>query len=170
MSCCRLDVARQLHIGLLCMCLACIAIFLLALYRPYILLLRRDSKAVAGLLSQLPSEVDVEGHVKSMVLGVTGANNTGGQSTTSSAAGAQSMWGSVKSKFGANPGAVQVTVDAYGGAGMYGGGQPGSFPAMYGYGAQQQQQVMPYGLQPPQQQQQQQQHYGSGGARGVGAW
>lgn len=40
------------------------------LYRPYIKALRRDTKAVVGMLSQLPAEVDVEGHVKSIVLGI----------------------------------------------------------------------------------------------------
>jgi hypothetical protein len=151
-SCCRLDIARQLHIGLLCICLACLAVFLLALYRPYILHLRRDTKAVAGLLSQLPSEVDVEGHVKSMVLGITSTANAGGQSVTMAAAGSQSMWGSIKSKMQGKPGAVQVAVDAYGGADMY-GGQPGSFTTPYGYGLQQQQQMamQGYGMQQPQQ-------------------
>jgi hypothetical protein len=165
MWCCRLNIARSLHIGLLCICLACIAFFLLALYRPYTRSLHRDSKAVAGLLSQLPSEVDVEGHVKSVVLGVTNTSNVGGQSAVLAAAGSQSMWGAVQPKLGGNPGAVQVAVYAYGGAGMYGGGQPGGFAAPYGYGMQQQQ--MPaygYGMQ------QQQYMSPGGGMRGNGAW
>jgi hypothetical protein len=169
--CCRLNIARSLHIGLLCICLACIAFFLLALYRPYIRSLHRDSKAVAGLLSQLPSEVDVEGHVKSVVLGVSNTGNIGGQSAVLASAGGQLMWGAVQPKLGGNPGAVQVAVDAYGAAGVYGGGQPGSFAAPYGYGMQQQQQMSAYGY--GMQQQQQQYRTGmppGGGMRGNGAW
>lgn len=105
----------------------------------------------------------MERHVKSMVLGITSASNAGGQSTTIPASGTQSMWGSVKSKFGANPGAVQVAVAAYGGAGMYGCGPPGGFPVPYGYGMQPQQQMTAYNLQ-------QQQQYSAGGGRGAGAW
>jgi hypothetical protein len=61
---------KQLHIILLVISLACMALFVMALYRPYARRLHRDSKAVAGLLSQLPAEVDVEGHVKTVVLGI----------------------------------------------------------------------------------------------------
>jgi hypothetical protein len=61
---------KQLHIILLVISLACMVLFLLLLYRPYTKRLHRDSKAGAGLLSQLPSEVDLEGHVKSVVLGI----------------------------------------------------------------------------------------------------
>jgi hypothetical protein len=67
---CRLGAVKQLHIILLGVSLACMVLFLLLLYRPYTKRLQRDSKAVAGLLSQLPSEVDVEGHVKTVVLGI----------------------------------------------------------------------------------------------------
>jgi ATP/ADP translocase len=56
---CRLGAIKQLHIILLVISLACMVLFLLLLYRPYTKRLHRDSKAVAGLLSQLPSEVDV---------------------------------------------------------------------------------------------------------------
>lgn len=66
---CRLESVKQLHIVLLVITLACLILFLLFLYRPYIKLLQRDCKIVAGMLSQLPAEVDVEGHVKTVVLG-----------------------------------------------------------------------------------------------------
>jgi hypothetical protein len=71
----RLGAVKQLHIILLVISLACMALFLLLLYRPYAKRLHRDSKAVAGLLSQLPSEVDVEGHVKTVVLGIVKTND-----------------------------------------------------------------------------------------------
>jgi hypothetical protein len=84
-------------------------LFVMALYRPYARRLRRDSKVVAGLLSQLPAEVDVEGHVKTVVLGIVRTN------------GAASMTG------------------GFGGMGAPGGmpsGMPGGMPpGAYGAGA-----------------------------------
>jgi hypothetical protein len=62
---------KQLHIILLAISLCALVMFVLALYRPYIKALRRDTKAVVNMLSQLPAEVDVEGQVKSIVLGIT---------------------------------------------------------------------------------------------------
>jgi hypothetical protein len=77
---------KQLHIILLVISLACMALFVMALYRPYARRLHRDSKAVAGLLSQLPAEVDVEGHVKTVVLGIV---RSSGAASLTAAAGAQ---------------------------------------------------------------------------------
>ena len=48
-----------------------IVLFFIFMYRPYIKLLHQDTRALAGMLSQLPAEVDVEGHVKAVVLGST---------------------------------------------------------------------------------------------------
>jgi hypothetical protein len=62
---------KQLHIILLVISLCCAALFVFLLYRPYIKALRRDTKAVLNMLSQLPAEVDVEGQVKTIVLGIT---------------------------------------------------------------------------------------------------
>jgi hypothetical protein len=70
LSCCRLEGVKQLHIILLAISLCCAALFVFLLYRPYIKALRRDTKAVLNMLSQLPAEVDVEGQVKSIVLGI----------------------------------------------------------------------------------------------------
>ena len=42
--------------------------FVMLLLRPYTARLHAESKAIAGMLSQLPAEVDVEGHVKAIVL------------------------------------------------------------------------------------------------------
>ena len=61
---------KQLHAILLVLSLVCLVMFVVLLYRPYSRQLHHDSKAVAGLLSQLPAEVDVEGHVKTVVLGI----------------------------------------------------------------------------------------------------
>jgi hypothetical protein len=71
---CRFESVKQLHIILLVISLACMVLFVMALYRPYARRLHRDSKVVAGLLSQLPAEVDVEGHVKTVVLGIVRTN------------------------------------------------------------------------------------------------
>jgi hypothetical protein len=73
-------------------------LFVLALYRPYARRLHRDSKAVAGLLSQLPSEVDVEGHVKTVVLGIVRTNGAASLTAGTGAAGGVPM--------GMPPGAV----------------------------------------------------------------
>lgn len=62
---------KQLHIILLAVSLCALARFVIMLYRPYIKSLRRDTKAVVNMLSQLPAEVDVEGSVKTIVLGIT---------------------------------------------------------------------------------------------------
>jgi hypothetical protein len=103
--------------------LACMVLFVLALYRPYARRLHRDSKAVAGLLSQLPSEVDVEGHVETVVLGIVRTN--GAASLTAGAAapgGAPS--GVPPGGFGA-PGAPPLMLPPPAGYNWQGGGPPG---------------------------------------------
>jgi hypothetical protein len=65
----RLEQVKQLHIILLAASLCCMLMYMLALYRPYLAQLRHDDKAIVGLLSQLPAEVDVEGHVRAVMLG-----------------------------------------------------------------------------------------------------
>lgn len=67
---CRLDAVKQLHIILLVITICCGVLFLMVLYRPYIKALHRDTKAIVSMLSQLPAEVDVEGQVKTIVLGI----------------------------------------------------------------------------------------------------
>jgi hypothetical protein len=66
---CRPEQVKQLHIILLAATLACMLLYMVALYRPYLAQLRHDDKAIVGLLSQLPAEVDVEGHVRAVLLG-----------------------------------------------------------------------------------------------------
>lgn len=64
---------KQLHITLLVISLVCMVLFVLMLYRPHIKRMHRDTKAVVNMLSQLPNEVDAEGQLKSVVLGITKA-------------------------------------------------------------------------------------------------
>jgi hypothetical protein len=71
---------KQLHTILLIISLCCGALFLLLLYRPYIKSVRRDTKAVVSMLSQLPADVDIEGHVKTIVLGYVKPADSGSKS------------------------------------------------------------------------------------------
>lgn len=73
---------KELHVILLVISLVLMVAFVLLLYRPYIKRLKRDSKMVAGMLSQLPAEVDVEGQVKQVVLGMV--KGDGGRSANNS--------------------------------------------------------------------------------------
>jgi hypothetical protein len=50
--------------------------FIVLLYWPYVKQLRRDTKAIVNMLSQLPAEVEVEGQVKSIVLGIVKADGS----------------------------------------------------------------------------------------------
>eukprot|EP00878_Enallax_costatus_P025839 GHUV01027676.1.p1 GENE.GHUV01027676.1~~GHUV01027676.1.p1 ORF type:complete len:1421 (+),score=378.88 GHUV01027676.1:621-4883(+) len=78
----RFESVKQLHIILLVISLVLMLLFVLMLYRPYIKRLKRDSRMVAGMLSQLPAEVDVEGQVKQVVLGMV--KGDGGRSVNNS--------------------------------------------------------------------------------------
>jgi hypothetical protein len=51
--------------------------FVMLLLRPYTARLHAESKAIAGMLSQLPAEVDVEGHVKAIVLNLPRRDGAG---------------------------------------------------------------------------------------------
>jgi hypothetical protein len=145
---CRLEGVKQLHVILLVISLFALVMFFILLYRPYIKVLRRDTKAVVNMLSQLPAEVDVEGHVKTIVLGIV--KTEGGRSVQglSQGPGTSSMQ---MQQYGMGPPGMM------GGAGMRGGppqwgmqpsAQAGWFnrrnnagpqsqandPGMYGYG------------------------------------
>ena len=61
---------KQIHIILLVVSLALVAAFIVLKYRPYVAKLRAESKKVAGLLSQLPAEVDVLAQVKAVMIGI----------------------------------------------------------------------------------------------------
>jgi hypothetical protein len=125
--------------------LCCMALFVIMLYCPYIKALRRDTKAVINMLSQLPAEVDVEGQVKTIVLGIT--KTDGSKSMEGLTAGPPNMQLHPYGMPGGAPGMK-------GGRGMGGpaqGGNGGWFrrdsnpaeqqprqgdPRMYGYGMQ----------------------------------
>ena len=113
----RLDSVKQLHVILLVISLCCMALFVLVLYRPYIVALRRDMKAVVNMLSQLPAEVDIEGQFKSIVLGITKTE-----------AGSRSM----ELLSGGPPNNNQLQPYGMGGAGMRGAWGMGGNPGMQG--------------------------------------
>uniref|UniRef100_A0A383VUJ6 PAS domain-containing protein n=1 Tax=Tetradesmus obliquus TaxID=3088 RepID=A0A383VUJ6_TETOB len=127
----RLESVKQLHIILLVISLACMVLFVMALYRPYARRLHRDSKAVAGLLSQLPAEVDVEGHVKTVVLGMTRSNGAASLTAGAGAPGGAPT-GMPPGAFGAGaPGAGSaLMLPPPAGAGGY-GWQGAGPPAMW---------------------------------------
>lgn len=68
----RFESVKTLHIILLVISLAIIALFVVFLFRPYVKLLHEESKDIAGLLSQLPAEVAIEDLAKTVVI-VSGA-------------------------------------------------------------------------------------------------
>eukprot|EP00775_Hariotina_reticulata_P007054 gene7054-7268_t len=70
----RFSSVVQLHTILLVISLLCMFLFVGLLYRPYAKRLHRDAKVVAGMLSQLPAEVDVESLVKTIVLHISKVN------------------------------------------------------------------------------------------------
>jgi hypothetical protein len=121
-------------------------LFVLMLYRPYIKALRRDTKAVINMLSQLPAEVDVEGQVKTIVLGIT--KTDGSKSMEGLAGGPPNMQ---MQPYGMPGGAAGIKGGWGMGAAAPGGGNGGWFrrdsnpagqqpqqgdPRMYGYGMQ----------------------------------
>jgi hypothetical protein len=111
-SVCRLEGVKQLHIILLVISLFALVMFFILLYRPYIKVLRRDTKAVVNMLSQLPAEVDVEGHVKTIVLGIVKTEGGRSMQNLSQGPGTSNMQ---MQQYGMGPPGMM------GGAGMRGG-------------------------------------------------
>ena len=66
----RFEEVKMLHIILLVCTLVLVIFFVTKLFRPYVVKLHSESKSMAGMMSQLPAEVDIEGHVKLHVLGI----------------------------------------------------------------------------------------------------
>lgn len=108
----RFEEVKQLHIILLVVSLVLIFGFVAKVWHPYVRKLHTESKALAGMMSLLPSEVDIESHVKSVVLGIT--KNSNGNSMRSA-----SMMG------GANIPADQVAAFRAGGSLPGNGSMPG---------------------------------------------
>lgn len=123
----------MLHIILLAASLVCMLMFVVLLYRPYIKLLHRDGKAVAGMLSQLPAEVDVEGHVKAVILGSNKAPATAVGQATVGISGSDG-YGMNMGMAGSMPGQAGGALIPSGGIGMHMGPPPGPGPPGYGYG------------------------------------
>ncbi|KAF8055488.1 tmcC [Scenedesmus sp. PABB004] len=66
----RFEQVKQLHIILLAVTLVLVLGFVVKLFRPFVVKLHAESKAMAGMMSQLPAEVDIEGHIKTHLLGI----------------------------------------------------------------------------------------------------
>lgn len=120
----RLESVKQLHIILLAVSLVLFVLFVIALYRPYIHLLRRDTRAVVTMLSSLPAEVDVEGHVRAIVLGATKAAAPDATGNRSAAMMMMVPFEGGGAGGGKGPGgdAGQMMVTAYGAGGAAGSG------------------------------------------------
>lgn len=65
----KFEEVKNMHIILLVCTLVAGALFVWKVFRPYVVHLHLQSKAAAGMLSQLPAEVDIEGPVRTFVLG-----------------------------------------------------------------------------------------------------
>jgi len=92
----RFEAVTQLHVAVLVVTVVAVAWQMIGLFRPYIRKLHADSKAIAGLLSLLPPEVDVESIVKIQILGMRkdgggGSMRMGMQSMADSASGGALM-------------------------------------------------------------------------------
>jgi hypothetical protein len=66
----RFEEVKQLHIILLVCTLVAVLLFVTKVFRPYVARLHAEAKAMAGMMSQLPAEIDIESHVKLHVLGI----------------------------------------------------------------------------------------------------
>lgn len=65
----RFEQVKQIHTVLLVASTVLIAAYMWLLFRPWNSRMRSESRTIAGLLSQLPAEVDVEGHIKQVSVG-----------------------------------------------------------------------------------------------------
>ena len=95
----RFEQVKMLHIILLVATLVLMLAFLVLLFRPYYRKLHAESKTIAGLLSQLPNEVDVEGHVRTVVFGIAKSSHDPAKSL-----GGGPMDGMMGSMMGSMPG------------------------------------------------------------------
>jgi hypothetical protein len=124
---------------MLAISICCALLFVVLLYRPHIRLLHRDTRAVINMLSQLPNDVDVEGHVKSIVLGISSKPAADPVAGSTSRLGADGMGGGPQGPYGYGalpaPGAMMLPPGAGaqqggrwgGGAGHAAGGEGGGW-------------------------------------------
>jgi hypothetical protein len=66
----RFEAVKQLHIIVLAITLLLGFIYVFKVFRPHVQKLQSESKMIAGMMSSLPAEVDVETIVKTQVLGI----------------------------------------------------------------------------------------------------
>jgi hypothetical protein len=67
----QLQQVKTLHIILLVVTLCILLLFVVFLFRPYVVAHEEETKAIAGMLSHLPAEVNVESHIRTFVMGIT---------------------------------------------------------------------------------------------------
>lgn len=64
----RFEVVQKLQKALLMVSFLAALFFFIALYKPYITKLNNNREALVGMLSQLPPEVDVEAHLRAVLM------------------------------------------------------------------------------------------------------
>ena len=116
----QFNIVKQLHIILLVATIVLMTAFIFLKYRPYVKQVKAESKLIAGLLSQLPAEVDVLPQVKQVVL------NIKKEDTSASLAAAQTagMPGMLMPPGAVFPGAMMMSQQGAPGMGYH--------PSMYG--------------------------------------
>jgi len=116
----QFNIVKELHILLLVATIVLMTAFIFLKYRPYVKRVKAESKLIAGLLSQLPAEVDVLPQVKQVVLGIKK------EDTSASLAAAQTagMPGMLMPPGAMYPGAMMMSQQGAPGMGYH--------PAMYG--------------------------------------
>ena len=122
----QFEAVTQLHQAMLAVTAVLLAAYMLLLHRPYAALLKDESKAIAGMLSQLPAEASAEDAVRTQALGLPPRGAGGGASSAA---------------FGGAGGATMMMMGGGGGlpmlpvpGGGYGGGGGGGFPMGGGFG------------------------------------
>jgi hypothetical protein len=101
----RFEEVKQLHIILLVVTLVLVVAFVAKMWAPYVRKLHVESRALAGMMSLLPAEVDIESHVKSLVLGLNKDRGASNSMRSASMAGGAMMTNSAAMRWGAAPGA-----------------------------------------------------------------
>jgi hypothetical protein len=66
----KFEAVKELHVIMLVITLVAGLLFVFKLFQPYVRSLRTQSKIIAGIMSLLPAEFDIESIVKTQVLGV----------------------------------------------------------------------------------------------------
>lgn len=66
----RFEEVKQMHIILLACTIVFGLLFVWKLFTPYVSKLIIEARHMAGVMSQLPVEVDIEGHIKAYILGI----------------------------------------------------------------------------------------------------